>query len=438
MLHGSLADKILLFALPLAATGILQQLFNAADVAVVGQLVGSDAMAAVGSNAPVIGLLVNLFVGISLGANVVLSRCTGQGDRGGISRGVHTAILVALFAGILLAVTGILFSRPLLVLMGVPESIFPMALAYLRIYMGGMPVILLYNYESAVFRSQGDTRTPLFCLITAGILNVCLNVVFIRVFHMTADGVALATVVSNAVSAAMLLISLLRTEGPTRVRFRDFRIDVPLLKQMLAIGIPAGVQGMVFSLSNMSIQSSINSLGADVMAASSASFNIEILVYFPVNAFGQACTTFIGQNIGAGQKERCRRVIRIALLMGAVSMVIFSTLLIVFRMPVLRLFNGEEAVIGYASARLMAVLPFYFLDLIMELFSGAMRGFGKSLQPALISLFGICGTRLVWVHTYFRAHRDFPSLIAVYPISWAVTAAVLIICYLVMRRTLYR
>ncbi|MBR2562496.1 MAG: MATE family efflux transporter [Eubacterium sp.] len=437
MLHGSLADKILLFTLPLAVTGILQQLFNATDVAIVGQLVGSDAMAAVGSNAPVIGLLVNLFVGVSLGANVVISRCTGMGNQKAISRGVHTAILVSLISGALLAVFGTLVSRPLLTMMGVPDQVFPMALSYLRIYMAGMPLILLYNYESAIFRSQGDTRTPLFCLIVAGGLNIGLNIFFIRVFHMTADGVALATVISNGVSALLLFFFLLRSETATRIRFSEFRIDRSLLRQMMAIGLPAGLQGMMFSLSNMTIQSSINSLGPAVMAACSAAFNLEILLYFPINAFGQACTTFIGQNIGAGQKDRCKLVIRYSLLMGLVISAVLSVLMLLFRMPALRLFNSQEEVLAYGAQRLLIIIPFEALDLIMEIFSGTLRGFGHSMQPALLSLFGICGVRIIWVHTWFKAHPTFFNLMAIYPASWVITAAILVICYFLMRKKLY-
>ena len=437
MLHGSLADKLLIFALPLAVTGILQQLFNAADVAIVGQFVGSDAMAAVGSNAPVIGLLVNLFIGISLGANVVISRCTGQGDVRAVNWAVHTAILTALISGGIATLIGEVAARPILSSMSVPETIFPMALAYLRIYMVGMPVILLYNYMSAIFRSQGDTRTPLLCLIIAGLSNVGLNIFFVRVAGMSADGVALATVISNAISSALLFIFLLRSKGLIRVRFRDFRIDPVLLKQMLLIGLPAGLQGMVFSLSNISIQSAVNVLGADIMAASSAAFNVEIFVYYVMNAFGQACTTFIGQNVGAGQRDRCRRIFRISLLMALLFTVVLGGLVLLFRVPILRIFNSEEAVITYGSLRLIYILLWYPLNMLNELFSGALRGFGRSLPPALISMAGICGTRFIWIRTVFPDNPTFNTLMQVYPISWAVTAVILVIVYLFLQKKLY-
>ena len=437
MLHGTLADKILFFVLPLALTGILQQLFNATDVAVVGRLVGSNAMAAVGSNSPVINLMVNLFVGISLGANVVISRCTGQGNPKAITRAVHTAILVALIAGSFLAMFGILVSRPALSFMGVPEEVLPMALSYLRIYMGGMPLILLYNYEAAIFRSQGDTRTPLLVLIVAGFSNIILNVFFITVFNMAAGGVALATVIANGISALLMFFFLLRKEGPTQLRLRDLRIDRPLLKQMLAIGIPAGLQGMVFSISNVLIQSSVNSLGADVMAASSAAYNVEILIYFVVNAFGQAATTFTGQNVGAGQRDRCLKVLKICLLVGALATTAVSMTLYAFREPILSVFNTNAVVLAYGVKRLSFMLPFEVGNMLIEVLSGTLRGFGHSLPPAIASLVGICLFRIVWVETLFRARHTFEVLMMVYPISWFVAAALLLFFLFRIRQRLF-
>ncbi len=275
MLHGSIWDKLLMFALPLAATGMLQQLFNAADVAVVGRFVGPNAMAAVGSNSAIIGLLVNGFVGISLGANVVISRFTGQGNAEGIGKSVHTSVLFSLIGGVVITLLGELIAPALLGLMSVPDEVFPMALAYLRVYLLGMPVIFLYNFESAIFRSQGDTKTPLVCLVISGVLNVFLNLFFVCVVGMTADGVATATVLSNLVSSALLFVLLRRRKDLIRLEVSRLRIHTDVLGSIVRIGLPAGLQSMVFSLSNMCIQSAINSLGADVMAASSAAFNNE-------------------------------------------------------------------------------------------------------------------------------------------------------------------
>lgn len=292
MLHGSLWDKILIVALPFALTGIMQQLFMAADIAMLGQLVGKEAMAAVGSNSSIIATTLSLFIGISLGANVVIAGFIGQRNEKGVHDAVHTAVLVALICGLVMTVIGELITRPLLVALAVPAELLDMAVMYLRIYLLGMPVILLYNFESSIFRSQGDTRTPLICLVISGLVKVVLNLAFILQLGMTVDGVATGTVIANLISSSLLFYFLRRSKSTIAVHMQDFRIDKKILKRMLQIGVPAGLQGMVFSLSNICIQSAINSLGADVMAASAAAFNIEIFAYFIINAFGQVCTTF--------------------------------------------------------------------------------------------------------------------------------------------------
>ena len=438
MIHGSLGDKIFRFALPLAVTGILQQLFNAADVAVVGRFVGAQAMAAVGSNASIIGLLVNLFIGVSVGANVVVSRYTGQRNPEGISRGAHTAILTALFSGLFVCLLGQLLAAPLLHLLGVPADVFPMSLIYLRIYLGGMPVILLYNFESALFRSQGDTRTPLLCLVASGVINVILNLFFVIVLGMDADGVALATVISNATSAGLMFFLLCRSTEAIHIDIRKLKIHVKELKEMLRIGLPAGLQGMVFSVSNMTVQSAVNSLGSQVMAASSAAFNIEILTYYLINAYGQACTTFTGQNFGAGKTDRCRRTLKLCLLHNAVGTIGLAALLIALRRPLLGFFNSDAEVIRFGAIRLCIILSGEVLNGVNEIISGALRGYGHSLGPALMTLIGICGTRITWVTTVFRMHTSFSVLMLVYPISWVVTAVVLTIYYLSNRKRIWQ
>ena len=425
MVSGSMGDKIIRFALPLAATGMLQQLFNAADVAVVGRFVGKNAMAAVGSNSSIIGLLVNLFIGISLGANVVVSRYTGGRNKEGIRRAVHTAVLVAVLSGLAAALVGELMAAPVLHFMGVPEEVYTMALQYLRIYLAGMPVILLYNFEAAIFRSQGDTRTPLICLFTSGIINVVLNLFFVLGAGMAADGVALATVISNLISSGLMFVILLRTDEDIRIRWSAFRISIPDLKEMLRIGVPAGLQGMVFSVSNMMIQSAVNSLGADIMAASSAAFNVEIMTYYILNSFGQACTTFTGQNYGAVKPERCRRVLKLCLLQGLSATMLISGSLILLRRPLLGLFNADPVVIKYGQIRLVTISFAQILNAFNEILSGNLRGYGHSLGPAVITLLGICGTRITWVMTVFAKYRSFQMLIAAYPLSWAVTALIM-------------
>lgn len=434
MLQGTLTDKILAFALPLAATGILQQLFNAADVAVVGQYAGKNAMAAVGSNSPVIGLLVNAFVGIALGANVVISRFTGQKNADGVQKAVHTSVVFAVLSGFALMLFGELIAPFLLRLLSVPDEIFPMSLLYLRVYLLGLPVIFLYNFESAVFRSQGDTRTPLICLVISGVINVALNLFFVRVLGMSVDGVATATVISNLISSAMLFALLCRRRDMIRLQIRKLRIDRQILAAMVRIGLPAGLQGMVFSLSNLCIQSAINQLGADVMAASSAAFNIEIFAYYVINSFGQACTTFVGQNYGAGKIDRCRRVAKISLLLDFAITSVICILLMVFGRPLLGLFNRDPAVASIGMVRLRYIVSAEVINVVMEVMSGAMRGYGYSLVPAIITFVGVCGIRISWVYTVFRASQGFHTLMMVYPISWAVTAAALCIAYLLFLR----
>ena len=434
MLHGSLGDKIIRFALPVAATGILQQLFNAADIAVIGRFVGKEAMAAVGSNNSLIGLMVTMFSGIAMGANVVIARSTGQGNREGIRNAVHTSILIAFVGGLLMTVIGELLAKPLLHWLGVPEEIFREALRYIRIYFAGLPVIFLYNFESAIFRSQGDTRTPLICLTISGILNVVMNVFFVVVLHMTVDGVALATVLANLISSGLLLIMLMRSRSAIRVHWSGFSYQPHVIGSILRIGTPAGLQGMVFSLSNLCIQSAINSLGADVIAASAAAFNVEIFAYFVLNSFGQACTTFVGQNLGAGNMERCRRATRICMVQDFVFTAAISGVILLSGHALLRIFNTDPEVVRIGYIRILILISAELVNVIIEILSGAMRGHGQSLIPAIVSLMGICGVRIIWVYTVFPFSKTFATIMAAYPLSWAITALVLVISYFMMMR----
>ncbi len=441
MLNGSIADKIVKFALPLAITGLLQQFFNAMDVAVVGKYAvdSENAMAAVGCNAPVVGLMVNLFVGISLGANVVISRFIGQQNEKGIRSAVHTSILVSLICGVFMTLIGTYFSKDLLMLLKVPENVLPMALKYIRIYLLGMPVILLYNFEAAIFRSNGDTKSPLICLSIAGITNICLNLLFVRGFHMAAEGVAIATVVSNLISSLLLFFKLIFSKTEISISFKEFKIDSKILLTILKIGVPAGVQGMVFSISNLCVQSAINELGSDIMAASSAAFNIEIFAYYIINAYGQACTTFIGQNYGAGKMERCKKVIRADLLQSIGVTIVMTAVILLAARPLVRLFTNNPAIIEPARERIFFIVGFELVNVFMEIYSGAMRGFGFSLSPAIITLIGVCGIRIYWVFEYFPAHKNFTSLLMCYPISWILTAIGLVLCYyLYVKRKVFK
>lgn len=434
MTHGSLWDKILLIALPLAASGILQQLFNAADVAVVGQFVGKEAMAAVGANAPVVNILITMFTGISLGANVVISRYTGRKDKENAENAAHTAILVAVISGFFILVLGQCIARITLEMMSVPDDCLDMAVLYLRVYLCGMPVIFLYNFEAAIFQSQGDTKTPLMCLIISGIVNVILNLFFVIVIGMTVNGVALATVISNGISSMLLFAFLLKGKTPLTIEKQRFRIHADLLKEMLQIGLPAGLQGMVFSISNILIQSAVNSLGTDVVAGSSAAGNLEIIGYFVVNSFSQACTTIIGQNFGANQPERCHKTLIISLVESWIVGGTVSFLIIIFGKQLLRLFNSDPNVIAFGYQRLFWILSFEVINGTIDIISGAMRGYGESLTPALIALVCICGVRIVYIFTYFASHRSFTTLMLAYPISWVITVIVISAAYLIMRK----
>lgn len=428
MLNGGFAAKILQFAIPLALTGILQQFFNAADVMVVGRFASKFAMAAVGCNTPVIGIVVNLFVGISTGATVVIAKCIGRGDGAGVKKAVHTAVFLSLVCGSAMALVALAVSGRIMSLLSVPEEVLPMALSYFRIYISGLPAILLYNFESAIFRSKGDTNTPLFCLIAAGIVNVLLNLFFVLVLKMGAEGVAIATVISNILSSGAMFVILLRSKSDVGIEFHLIRADHASLLEILRIGVPAGVQSMVFALSNIIIQSAINSLGADVMAASAAAFNTEIFVYFIVNAFSQACTAFIGQNYGAGKFDRCRKVTVHAFWMDCVFMFALALPIIIFSRELLALFNGDPAVIEYGRTRILYITSFQILNLTVDILSGSLRGYGNSLAPALIALLGICVTRVIWVFTFFPMNRTYSNLLACYPISWSITATIML-CY---------
>ena len=436
MLHGPIWSKLPRFALPVAATAILEQLFNASDVAVVGNFTGearTAAVAAVGANSPIIGLIVNLFIGIALGTNVVIAHAVGQGEKDVVQKAVHTSVLVSVIGGILVALLGELAAAPLLRLLNVPDDVFPLALLYLRIYLAGMPVILLYNFEAAIFRSVGETKVPLLALASSGVLNVALNLFFVAVLHMTVNGVAIATVISNAVSAAILYRRLRRSQAQIRLEPKRLRIDAEVLKRILRIGLPAGIQSSVFALSNIVIQSAINSLGTVVMAASSAAFNIEIITYDILNSFSQACTTFVGQNFGAGELRRCKKTLALCLIEGGVLLAAGIALILCFGRSLLTIFNSDPAVVATGYIRLMLIMVSHAFSLLYEVMSGYLRGFGISLAPALLTMLGVCGIRVVWIETVFPQSRKFQTIMAAYPVSLSVTALLIFITLLCYR-----
>lgn len=434
LLHGSLWNKILLFALPLAASSILQQLFNSADVAVVGRFAGSQALAAVGSNGAVINLLVNIFVGLSVGANVMIARFLGEGNTSQVRKAVHTTVLVALISGLLIMVLGLIITRPILQLIRAPHDIIDLATIYLRIYFLGMPFMMLYNFGSAILRSRGDTKTPFICLLISGIINVLLNLFFVIVCKLSVAGVGIATVISNMISAGLILWFLTHEKGAFRVNLRRLRIDVDILKSITKIGLPAGLQGVVFSLSNICVQSALNTLGSDTVAGSAAALNFEYFVYFLLNAFTQACVTFTGQNYGAGEYARCRRVTQLCLLMGFAFSTALSLTFFFAGRGALRFYTTESAVIEIGLVRMKYCLVMQFISVFMDVLSGSMRGLGYSLTPALISFAGSCAFRLLWVYLVFPLAPTFATLMWVYPISWLISSAASVIAYFIIRR----
>lgn len=430
MMNGSLWNKILLFALPLAATGILQQLFNAADIAIVGRFtgeLGDAAVAAVGANSPIIGLIVNAFIGISLGTNVVIANAVGCGNTKTVRKAVHTSVLLALIIGVFISVLGQIFAKRIFLSQNVPADVIDMALLYFRVYMAGIPVILLYNFESSIFRAIGNTKMPLIALAISGVLNVLLNLFFVCILRMTVNGVALATVISNLISASILLIALVKSDDMIQLKISDLKIDGPVLKNILRIGIPAGIQSAVFSFANIIIQSAINSLGKIVMAASSVAFNIEIFAYDVLNSFSQACTTFVGQNYGAGKIDRCKKAFGLCYLEGCIFTALAIGIILLFGHDILAIFNQNPEVIEIGYYRLIMIFAAYFFSLSYEVMSGYMRGFGISLLPALLTTLGICGVRIAWIYKVFPKYKTFQNIMIAYPISLSTTAVLIFI-----------
>lgn len=430
MLHGPLLGKILMFALPLAASSILQQLFNSVDVAVVGRFASSEALAAVGSNAPVINLLINLFMGISMGANAVISNHIGQHDQGRVRSAVSTVGVVALLSGVFLLLLGVAVARPIHNMIGTPAEVTDMAVSYLRIYFLGAPFFMIFNFGSAILRSMGDTRRPLYILIGAGVLNTVLNLVFVIVCHMGVEGVAIATGISNMFSAAMVVLLLLRENEPYRLHPREMQIQGDELRQMLIIGIPAGLQGMVFSISNVIIQSSINSYGFNAVAGSAAALNFEQYCYYLVAAFNGAAISFVAQNYGAGDLNRVRRVFRICMCC-AIVLCASTNLLFAFNADFfLNFFSESLEVKSYGIIRMHTVLALQAIACTYEIPASSLRGMGYSMLPTLLMVFGTCLLRIVWVYVVCPIWPGYDALMVAYPVSWTLTGAMVMTAYI--------
>lgn len=436
MLNGSIWNKLPVFALPIAATGILEQLFNASDIAIVGNFAQTDktaAVAAVGANSPIIGLILNLFIGIALGANVVIANAVGRDDKQTVQKAVHTSMVVSVIGGVLVAIIGELIAEPLLTVLNVPDDVLELALLYLRIYFLGMPVILLYNFEAAIFRSIGETKMPLIALTLSGILNVLLNLFFVIVLKMSVNGVATATVLANVVSAGILYIKLVKSDKYIKVEFKKLRIDGKVFAKIMQIGLPAGIQSAVFAVANIVIQGAINSLGTIVIAASSAAFNIEIIAYNVMNSFSQACTTFVGQNFGANKIDRCKKTLFLCLIEDAIASGTAILIVLITGKFLLSIFNNNPEVIEIGYTRLVIIFIAYIFSMLYEVMSGYLRGFGFSLVPAILTTVGVCVLRIIWINTVFPANRTFVTIMTAYPVSLATTALLIFIALIIYR-----
>ena len=434
MCHGPLLGKIIVFAVPLILSGILQLLFNAADIIVVGRFAGSESLAAVGSTSSVINLLVNVFIGLSIGANVLVARFYGAGKDKEVEETVHTSVLLSIISGGILLVVGVILARPLLTLMGTPDNVIEHSTLYMKIYFVGMPVMLLYNFGAAILRAVGDTKRPLYFLFSAGIVNVVLNLIFVIVFSMGVAGVAWATVISQCISAALIVMCLMKSESSYKLCLRKLRIVPAKMKAIARIGFPAGLQGAIFSVSNVLIQSSINSFGSVAMAGNTASSNIEGFIYNSMNAIYQTALSFTSQNYGAGEYRRMRKVMYICL--GLVTCVgaVMGFGAILAGPHLLGIYSSDPEVIRYGLYRLEIIASTYFICGLMDTMVGVLRGMGFSVMPMLVSLTGACAFRVLWIFTIFAADHTMTTLYLSYPVSWFITAAAHMICYLLIRK----
>ena len=432
MCSGPLMGKLLRFSVPLMLSGILQLLFNAADIVVVGQFDSSDAMAAVGSTSSLNNLIVNLFLGLSAGGSVVVAQYFGMKSRQDVEETVHTAILLGFISGLVLVAAGMFLAEPMLVLMGTTPDVIDQSVLYMRIVFAGMPAMMVYDFGAGILRAVGDTRRPLVYLFCGGVVNVAFNLFFVIVCHLGVAGVAIGTVMSQCIAAFLTVRCLMKTEDCYGIRLRELRIVKHKLLRILRVGVPTGIQGAMFSISNVVIQSSINSFDSSIIVAgNTASGNIEGFVYTAMNAFYQASLTFTSQNVGAHQTRRILPVLGWSLLCVTVVGVATGVLAVLFGPQLLGIYSPDEEVIAYGLERLRLICLTYFLCGTMDVVTGSIRGLGPSVTPAVISLLGVCGLRIVWIYTVFAAHRSLMVLYLSSPVSWLITLVVNIICFAV-------
>ena len=434
MVNGPLFGKILRFSIPLMLSGILQLLFNAADIIVVGQFTGSHAMAAVGSTGSLNNLIINIFIGLSTGSSVLMAMYYGARDRENIDDLVHTSILLAIVSGAVLIVVGIALAGPLLLLMGTPDDVLPLAELYMRIVFCGMPALMIYNFGSGILRAVGDTKRPLMFLTAAGIINVVLNLFFVIAFGMGVAGVALATIISQYISALLVLRCLIHTDSAYKLTLSRLRISKEKFVQIVRIGLPAGVSGAVFSISNVLIQSSVNSFGSITMAGNAAAQNIEGFIYTAMNSLYQASINFTSQNFGAGKSERIVRVLICCLVIVAAVGVILGVGAMLLGPELLHIYSSDPDVIHYGLIRLNIISITYFLCGMMDVACGSIRGMGYSITPTIVSLLGACALRVLWIFSIFQVDRSLFVLYVSYPVSLAVTFLAHMACFVVFFR----
>ena len=432
MTEGDLMSKILLFSLPLMASSLLQLLFNAADIIVVGKFAGHQSLAAVSSTSALINLIVNIFIGLSVGTNVLVARFIGANQYDDISKTVHTSIYISIVGGILLTIFGLFMAKPLLELMNTPADVIDLAALYLRIYFLGMVAQLIYNYGAAILRAKGDTKRPLYFLFIAGVVNVILNLILVIVFHLDVAGVAIATVISQIISAVFIFYCLMGESDAMRLHVKQIRLDKEKFLQILEIGLPAGIQGSIFSISNVLIQTSVNSFGSTIMAGNGAAANIEGFVYAGMNAFYQSCLTFTGQNYGAKKFDRILKTLGSCLFLVTVTGLVLGVGAWFFGDILLSIYASEQAVIEAGLIRLFYVSMPYFLCGIMDVMVGSLRGLGYSIVPMIVSLIGACGLRILWLVTVFPMYNTIDSIYISYPVSWTITALVHMITFLII------
>lgn len=434
MCNGPILSKLVIFAFPLMLSGILQLLFNAADIIVVGRFAGSESLAAVGSTSSLINLLTNVFIGLSVGANVLVARYYGSQSRRDLEETVHTSILLAVIGGVILIAVGLSLAAPLLEMMGTPEDVLPLSVLYIKIFFVGMPATLLYNFGSAVLRAVGDTRRPLYFLLTAGVINVILNLIFVIKFSMGVAGVALATVVSQCISACLIIRCLVISEADYRLCLRKLRLVPDKVKSIVRIGLPAGLQGAIFSISNVLIQSSVNSFGSVAMAGNTAASNIEGFVYTAMNAIYQTALSFGSQNFGAKKYRRMAKIQLYCLGLVTIIGLVLGNGAVFFGRQLLGIYSSDQIVIQYGLNRLRIIATTYCVCGVMDVMVGGLRGMGCSVIPMIVSLTGACALRVVWIYTVFAVYRTLPVLYISYPVSWAVTFLAHVITYVIVRR----